>query len=80
VRGGPATVQALRKSRLGWVEVARRAADEGEAAFARAAAKDPTAILFHDAGAVGIEPCLYVAGADARTAARRILQVARGNA
>jgi predicted fused transcriptional regulator/phosphomethylpyrimidine kinase len=29
--------------------------------------------LFHDPGAVGLEPCLYVAGPDARSVARLIL-------
>jgi predicted fused transcriptional regulator/phosphomethylpyrimidine kinase len=39
------------------------------------AAIDGKTKVFHDAGALGIEPCLYIAGADALSVAKDILQL-----
>ncbi|HEX2066967.1 MAG TPA: thiamine-phosphate synthase family protein [Candidatus Thermoplasmatota archaeon] len=72
VRGGPAVAEAAR--RLGWTvaQVApRRAASDDEILLAIDQAADPRTV--HDPGAVGIEPCLYLAGPDARSVAQRIL-------
>lgn len=72
VRADAATVAAAK--RLGWpvAAVARpkpaRAprADGIDAAVLRAAQASRKARALHDPGAVGLEPCLYVAGRDAR--------------
>jgi len=73
VRGGPHAVAAARKA--GWTiaTVGRKGSDDGEAAVLDAARGARKAIALHDPGAVGLEPCLYVAGADAAQAAERIL-------
>ena len=76
VRGGPDVLAAAR--RLGWsvaaVERTTRGTDEAPILAALAAArKAPDAV--HDPGAVGLEPCLYVAGPDAASVARSILRL-----
>lgn len=75
VRGGPDVAAAAK--RLGWrvASVKRGARSRADAdgpveATARAARQ---ADALHDPGAIGLEPCLYVAGSDASDAARRIL-------
>jgi predicted fused transcriptional regulator/phosphomethylpyrimidine kinase len=80
VRGGADSLAAAK--RLGWaVATVRRdraggGAGGGSDAPVLAAARGAAAAdALHDAGAVGLEPCLYVAGRDARDAARRILQL-----
>jgi predicted fused transcriptional regulator/phosphomethylpyrimidine kinase len=74
VRGGPATAKAA--AALGW-KVAQVGAqrDGSDDAVLKAIdrAADPRTV--HDPGAVGIEPCLYLAGPDARSVAHRILQL-----
>jgi predicted fused transcriptional regulator/phosphomethylpyrimidine kinase len=75
VRGGPAVAKAAQA--LGWSVAqvgARRGPDADEAVLkAIDRAQDPRTV--HDPGAVGIEPCLYLAGPDARSVAHRILQL-----
>lgn len=74
VRGGPDVLAAAR--RLGWspAEVARgRASAADEAPVLQAARKAHDAVALHDPGAVGLEPCLYVAGRTAVEVAERIL-------
>jgi hypothetical protein len=74
VRGGPAVAKALRA--LHWhATEAGGARRDPEAAVRHAIdqARDPRTI--HDPGAVGIEPCLYLAGPDARSVAGRILRL-----
>lgn len=81
VRGGADALAAAK--RLGWTVAAVRrgpangtgGGGTGDAPVLAAARAAPLAHALHDAGAVGLEPCLYVAGADARDAARRILQL-----
>lgn len=76
VRGGPTVVQALRRLKRPFVEVERSGREtDNEAAFANAATRHPKARILHDAGAVGIEPCLYIAGDDARAVANLILEI-----
>lgn len=76
VRGGTHIVQAARRlpGKSAAIERTGREPD-GEAAFVRAAKRYREANVFHDAGAVGIEPCLYIAGPDAVTVARHILRL-----
>lgn len=76
VRGGADVVAKAR--RLGWnvQGVERPAAIADESVLLRAIearGKAPDAV--HDPGAVGLEPCLYIAGPDARSVAGRILQL-----
>jgi predicted fused transcriptional regulator/phosphomethylpyrimidine kinase len=74
VRGGPAMAKAAQK--LGWAvaQVGPRRGDPDEAILrAIDKAADPRTV--HDPGAVGIEPCLYLAGPDARSVALRILDL-----
>lgn len=75
VRGG-ADVAAAAK-RLGWkvasVKRGPRSDAEGPVLDAMRAARSADAV--HDPGAIGLEPCLYVAAADAASAAARILQL-----
>ncbi len=75
VRGGADVVRAAK--RLGWhvMPIARNGKEDAEGPFRRAARKQPAADAFHDAGAIGIEACLYIPAADARTAAARILRL-----
>ncbi len=72
VRGGPKVAAAAK--RLG-LKVTVLAGDGGaEERFARAAdAARALPDAFHDPGAVGLEPCLYLLAPDAQSAARRIL-------
>lgn len=74
VRGGPAVAKAA--TRLGW-RVAQVGPRRGEAESAVLTAIDKAADprTVHDPGAVGLEPCLYLAGADARAVAQRILDL-----
>jgi predicted fused transcriptional regulator/phosphomethylpyrimidine kinase len=55
--------------------VSRKAAAADEAPVLAAARASPKAAAIHDPGAIGLEPCLYVAGADAAEVASRILQL-----
>ncbi|HUR25343.1 MAG TPA: thiamine-phosphate synthase family protein [Candidatus Thermoplasmatota archaeon] len=75
VRAGRDVLAAAK--RLGWsvaaVNRGRSGAAAGEAPVLAAARSSPQAVALHDPGAVGLEPCLYVAGADASDAAARIL-------
>jgi predicted fused transcriptional regulator/phosphomethylpyrimidine kinase len=74
VRGGPDVLAAAR--RLGWAPAAvARGRSAGEAPVLQAARKAPTAVALHDPGAVGLEPCLYVAGPSASEVAARILRL-----
>lgn len=76
VRGGADVVAKAR--RLGWSVhvVDRPAADAQEDLLLQAlAAKGKAPDAVHDPGAVGLEPCLYVSGPDARSVAARILQL-----
>jgi predicted fused transcriptional regulator/phosphomethylpyrimidine kinase len=79
VRGGPAAVRAAKG--LGW-SVAEIAADrrgDPEAPFRRAVdALSVAPTVLHDGKAPGIEPCLYVCDTDARTMARRVIQLEDG--
>jgi XRE family transcriptional regulator, thiamine biosynthesis regulator len=79
VRGGAEPLDAAK--RLGWriVPIRRGPRGDGDAdgpvvqAASSAAARGAEAL--HDPGAVGLEPCLYVLGADASDAALRILRL-----
>lgn len=75
VRGGPPVAKAAQA--LGWAvaQVGPRRAPDADEAVLRAIdrADDPRTV--HDPGAVGIEPCLYLAGPDARAVAHRILRL-----
>lgn len=76
VRGGIGALRAAKK--LGWrvVEIAADRRGDAEAPFRRAVdgeAKPPT--VLHDGKAIGIEPCLYVAAADATALARQVIQL-----
>lgn len=75
VRGGPDLAKAAQ--RLGWsvAQVGARRGQGTDEAVLRAIdrAADPHTV--HDPGAVGLEPCLYLAGPDARSVARRILDL-----
>ena len=76
LRGGRPVLQAAR--RLGWqvAEVTRRGRpDPSEAPLVRAARRHPDADAWHDAGAVGLEACLYLPATDCAAAARRILEL-----
>lgn len=71
VRGGSDVRRLLPK---GSALIQRRPGDrDPEAGFRRAVARAPGTHLLHDPGGHGIEPCLYVAGADARAVAARVL-------
>lgn len=76
IRGGP---EATRRARAaGWsiVDIDANRQGDAEAPFRRAVDSSvhvPT--VLHDGKAAGIEPCLYVAAGDARTVARRILEL-----
>ena len=75
VRAGRDVLAAAK--RLGWsvAQVHRGPGAEGagEASVLAAARASPKAVALHDPGAIGLEPCLYVAGSDASDAAARIL-------
>ncbi len=73
VRGGA----DVRKALTGEVaDIQHRGADtDAEAGFRRAADGHPKARAFHDAGGHGIEPCLYLAGPDARGLAAQIFRL-----
>jgi predicted fused transcriptional regulator/phosphomethylpyrimidine kinase len=71
VRGGKEAAAAAKK--LGWTVATLSGEGDAESRFRRAAAK---ADAYHDPGAVGTEPCLYLPGADARAVAQKILQLA----
>jgi predicted fused transcriptional regulator/phosphomethylpyrimidine kinase len=76
VRAGRDVLAAAK--RLGWAvaTVSRgKAAAADEAPVLASARASPKAVALHDPGAVGLEPCLYVAGADAAEVASRILQL-----
>lgn len=74
VRGGSDVLARAR--RLGWnVQAMVRpanAADEGVLLAAIAAGRKAVDAV-HDPGAIGLEPCLYVAGPDAQAVAKKIL-------
>jgi predicted fused transcriptional regulator/phosphomethylpyrimidine kinase len=81
VRAGSDVLAAAK--RLGWpVAQVRRGAgsagaaagsDPGETPVVAAARSSPKAVALHDPGAIGLEPCLYIAGSDASDVAGRIL-------
>jgi predicted fused transcriptional regulator/phosphomethylpyrimidine kinase len=77
VRGGATVARAAQA--LGWplTPVGPRRAEtaDPDAAVLKAMARAAEPVTVHDPGAVGIEPCLYLAGADATAVARRILQL-----
>lgn len=81
VRGGPEAVRAARQ--LSWkvVDIAADRHGDPEAPFRRAvdSHKEMPTVL-HDGKAPGIEPCLYIAGADARAVAHRIRELEKGGA
>jgi predicted fused transcriptional regulator/phosphomethylpyrimidine kinase len=72
VRGGADSAAAARKA--GWaVATVVRKGGSAEAPVLAAARAARRAVALHDPGAVGLEPCLYVAGTDAAEVAARIL-------
>lgn len=73
VRGGRDV--AARAQALGWRvrAVARDPGNPDEATLLRALADADPLDAVHDPGAFGLEPCLYVAGPDAQSVARKIL-------
>jgi predicted fused transcriptional regulator/phosphomethylpyrimidine kinase len=74
VRGGPDAVRALRA--IGSRPATLAGAGAPDARFERAARQGARpATLLHDPGAVGIEPCLYIAASDAQGVAARILEL-----
>jgi predicted fused transcriptional regulator/phosphomethylpyrimidine kinase len=73
VRGGADVLAAAR--RLGWAPATvSRGRSAGEEPVLKAARASP-AVALHDPGAVGLEPCLYVAGRTASEVAERILRL-----
>ena len=77
VRGGADAVAAAKKAGWSVSAIARDPTDASEAPVLAAARAARKAVAIHDPGAVGLEPCLYVAGADASEAASRILSLDR---
>lgn len=75
VRGGADVLAAAK--RLGWkvAAVQRGPRSEADQPVLAAAKAGRGADALHDAGAIGLEPCLYVVGSDAVAAARRILHL-----
>lgn len=75
VRAGSDVLAACK--RLGWLVTAvhRGKAGSDEGPVLAASRSSPKAVALHDPGAVGLEPCLYVAGADASDVAARILRL-----
>lgn len=76
VRGGSETLRAAK--RMGWkvVELAADRRGGAEAPFRRGVdAQTDTPTVLHDGKAPAIEPCLYVCATDARTVARRIIEL-----
>jgi predicted fused transcriptional regulator/phosphomethylpyrimidine kinase len=75
VRGGTDVLAAAR--RLGWAvqAVTRKGGQTDETPVLAAARAAPKAVALHDPGAIGLEACLYVSGADAASTAVRILQL-----
>jgi predicted fused transcriptional regulator/phosphomethylpyrimidine kinase len=75
VRAGPDVLAAAKRLRWSVVAVQRGKAATGEAPVLAAVRASPKAAALHDPGAVGLEACLYIAGADASEVAARILQL-----
>lgn len=76
VRAGRDVLAAAK--RLGWsvASVPRgKAGHSDEAPVLAVARGSPKAQALHDPGAVGLEPCLYIAGSDAADVATRILRL-----
>lgn len=74
VRAGRDVLAAAK--RLGWsVAAVQRGRTADEAPVLAAARSSPKAAALHDPGAIGLEPCLYIAGADAADVAARILRL-----
>lgn len=71
VLGTPSVVEAARH--LGWSVAPLPDGDDPDIRFH--AALDGKTKVFHDAGAHGLEPCLYIAGADARAVAQAITEL-----
>lgn len=71
VRGGSDVAAAA--DRLGWNPLTFSPDDDVTTRFSDPAAAKTK--VFHDPGALGIEPCLYIAGHDARDVARAILRL-----
>lgn len=70
VRGGLDVEAALTRLDVPWLRL-----PTGSDLASRLCATQPDTILFHDAGGVGIEPCLYVAGARATDVSALILRL-----
>lgn len=80
LRGGPDVARAVERLRWPLVVLERRgeARPEVEPPFHRAVERaSPPLAAVMDPGAFGIEPCLYLAGPDARSVAGRILDLDR---
>lgn len=78
IRGDASVVAAAEAAGLGEAAAFPRhgRGEDPDALFAAALdGRDPLPRLVHDPGAFGIEPCLYVSGADARAVARAILEI-----
>jgi len=75
VRGGVDVARALRGLGRPCIESARDAPGDADGRLMQLTRRARGATLLHDPGAVGLEPCLYVAGSDARSVARAILDL-----
>lgn len=75
VRAGADVLAAAKRLRWGVAPVVRGKGATDEASVLAAARGSPKAIALHDPGAVGLEPCLYLAGSDASEVAARVLQL-----
>ena len=76
VRGGPDVVATARRLGLAVHAVERPPSSPDEAVLLKALAGARKGVdAVHDPGAVGLEPCLYLAGADAADVARKILRL-----
>ncbi|MHB1260502.1 MAG: thiamine-phosphate synthase family protein [Thermoplasmatota archaeon] len=73
VRAGPDVLAAAKRLRWTVAVVARGKGATDEAPVLAAARSSPKAAAVHDPGAIGLEPCLYIAGSDASEVASQIL-------
>jgi XRE family transcriptional regulator, thiamine biosynthesis regulator len=74
VRAGSDVLVGARRLGLATVKVARGAKSTSEDPVL-AAARASRALVLHDPGAIGLEPCLYVGGPDARGVAATLLRL-----
>lgn len=73
VRAGPDVLAAAKRLRWTVAPIVRGKGATDEAPVLAAARASGKAVALHDPGAVGLEPCLYVAGNDASAVAANLL-------